>query len=113
MVQRLLFNRIDAKPAAPTIGCQHYLIADALPHKTESALPFIEFAKSRTKPALNAPVRQHHPPATRIMGLRQHGVIASLISFTSSRGLRPNSITIASSVGCGSSKSSNWLCSKV
>jgi hypothetical protein len=71
MVQWFLFNRIDAKPAAPTIGRERHPIAHALPNETKSALSFVELAKSRTKAALDAAVREHHPPASRVIGLRQ------------------------------------------
>src|SRR5207253_4320539 len=71
MVQRFLFNRIDTKSAAPAIRGQYHPIAHPLPDETESALSFIEFAKSRTEPALDTPVRQRLPPTRRIIGLRQ------------------------------------------
>src|SRR5205823_4253832 len=71
MVQRFLFNGIDTKPAAPAIGGQHHPIVDPLPNETKSALAIAELAKPRTKPALNAPIRQYRPPATGIIGLGQ------------------------------------------
>jgi hypothetical protein len=40
-----------------------------LPNETKSALAFVELAKSRTKPAFNAPIRQLRPPSPRIIGL--------------------------------------------
>jgi hypothetical protein len=73
MIQRFLFDWIDTKSAAPPISRQHHSIAYALPHKTKSALTIVKLAKSRTKPALDAPVRQHQPPATGIIGLCQCG----------------------------------------
>lgn len=77
MIQRFLFNRIDTKPAAPAISRQHHSIVCALSDKTKSALSVMQFAKSRTEPALDAPIRQHHPPATGIIRLCQrcdHGL---------------------------------------
>jgi hypothetical protein len=71
MIQRFLFNRIDTKPAAPAISRQHHSVAHALPHKTKSALAITQFAKSRTKPAFDAPVRQYHPPATGVVRLHE------------------------------------------
>ena len=71
MVQRFLFDRIDAKPAAPAIGCEHHPIAHTLPNETKPALPFVQLAESRTQSALNAPVRQLRPPSTGIIGLCQ------------------------------------------
>src|SRR5438552_10878123 len=71
MVQRLLFDRIDTKPTAPTVGGQHHSIAHALTHETKSALPFVQLAKPRTQLALDTPIRQHHPPASRVIRLRQ------------------------------------------
>src|SRR5205814_1304336 len=38
---------------------------------TKSALPFVQLAESRTKPAFNAAVRQHNPPASGIIGLHK------------------------------------------
>jgi hypothetical protein len=71
MVQWLLLDRIDAKSAAPSIGGQDHAVAHPLPNETESALSFVELAKSRTKPALYAPVRQHRPPPPGIIRLPQ------------------------------------------
>src|SRR5882724_610247 len=71
MVQGFLLDRIDTKPAAPAIGGQHHSIARPLTHKTKTALTFVQFAKARTQPALNAPVGEHHPPAARKIRLRQ------------------------------------------
>jgi hypothetical protein len=34
-----------------------------LPDETKSTLVFMQFAKTWTKPALDAPIRQHYPPA--------------------------------------------------
>src|SRR5262249_10251860 len=73
MIQRFLFNRIDTKPAAPAIGGQHYLIGHPLPDETESALPFVQLAKPRTQPALDASIGQHRPPPRSIIRLRQRG----------------------------------------
>ena len=71
MVQRFLLNGIDTKSAAPAIGRQNHPIAHALPNETKPALAFIEFAKPRTQPALDTPIRQRLPPTRRIIGLRQ------------------------------------------
>ena len=72
MAQRFLLDWIDTKPGAPAISGEHHLIAHALPNETKSSLPFIKLAKSRTDAALNAPIRQHRPPSTGIIRLRQH-----------------------------------------
>src|SRR5438093_5175796 len=56
MIQRFLFNGIDTKSAAPAISRQNHSIARTLPNETEPTLTIIKFAKSRTKPALNAPI---------------------------------------------------------
>jgi hypothetical protein len=69
MVQRFLFNRIDAKPAAPAIRGHNHPIAQSLPDETESALAFVELTKSRAQPAFDAPIWQHRPPATHLIGL--------------------------------------------
>jgi hypothetical protein len=70
MIQRLFLDRIDTKSAAPAVGGEHHSVATALPHETKSALAIPQLAKSRAQPALNAPVRQRHPPAPRIIRLR-------------------------------------------
>src|SRR5439155_12888343 len=48
MVQRFFLNRIDTKSAASSVGSQHDSIAHALPHKTKTALSFVQFAKPWT-----------------------------------------------------------------
>jgi hypothetical protein len=69
MIQRFLLDWIDTKPTASAVGGQHHPIAHALSNETESALSVVQFTKPRTKPALNAPVGQDHPPAPGIIGL--------------------------------------------
>jgi hypothetical protein len=61
----------DTESAASSVRGQYHSIAHALPDKTKSALTFVQFAKSWTQPALDAPVGQHRPPAAGIIGLRQ------------------------------------------
>src|SRR6266480_3847749 len=48
MVERFLFNRIDAKSAAPAISGQHHPIAHSLPNETKPALALVQFTKPRT-----------------------------------------------------------------
>src|SRR5258706_13228601 len=62
MIQRLLSNRINAEPAAASIGGQHNPVAAVLPHKTKPPLPLVEFAHTRTNVALDAAVFQPVPP---------------------------------------------------
>ena len=69
MIQRFLFNRIDTKAAAATIGRKYDAITRALPHKTEAALSFVQLTKSRAKSAFDATIWQHHPPAAWIVRL--------------------------------------------
>src|SRR6266568_3171159 len=71
MIQRFFLDRIDTKPAAPPIGGEHHPIPHPLPDETKSALTFVQFAKSRAKPALDSPIRQSRPPTTGIIRLLQ------------------------------------------
>src|SRR5262249_2916949 len=71
MIERFLLDRIDTKPAAPAIRCEHHPVADALPNKTKTALTFVELAIARTQPALDAPIFRHRPPTPGIIGLLQ------------------------------------------
>src|SRR5215510_7399280 len=71
MIQRLLLNRIDTEPAAPPVGGQHHSIPYPLADETKPALAFIQLAKPRTKAALDAAVREHHPPASGVIRLPQ------------------------------------------
>jgi hypothetical protein len=40
-----------------------------LPHKTETALSFVQLTKSRAKPAFDATIQQYHPPAALVIRL--------------------------------------------
>src|SRR5439155_1999772 len=71
MIQRFLLDRIDTKSAASAVGRQHHPIANSLTHKAKSALTFIQLAKPRAEPALNASIGQHRPPATGVIRLHQ------------------------------------------
>ena len=71
MVQRLFLDRIDTEPAAATISRKNHLVTHTLTHETEPALTIVQFAKTRTEPALDAPVGQQRPPATGMIGWRQ------------------------------------------
>jgi hypothetical protein len=69
MVQWLFFDRINTKAAAAAVGREHHPITDALPNEAETALPVIQFAEARAKPALDSPVWQSLPPAATIIRL--------------------------------------------
>jgi hypothetical protein len=71
MIQRFLFNRIDTEPAASAVRGEHQSVAYTLTDKAKSALPLVQFAKTRAEPALDAPVGQHHPPVRRMIRLTQ------------------------------------------
>src|ERR1051325_3963273 len=97
MVQWLILNLIDAKSAAPAVSGQHYLIPHPPTHKTKSALSFIQFAKARTKPALDAPIRQHHPPLSDVIrlclrGNHSHDSIFSRRVLSSKYAIRTNNV---------------------
>lgn len=61
MIQRLLFDRIDAKPARSSIGRQNDLILLPRPDKAEPLLAFLKGAVARTEIALDAPVLELVP----------------------------------------------------
>jgi hypothetical protein len=71
MIQRFLLNRIDTEPAASAVRREHHSVAHTLTDKTKSTLPLVQFAKTRTEPALDAPVGQHHPPVRKMIRLTQ------------------------------------------
>ena len=54
MVQRLLFDRIDAEPGAAAIGGQHHPAVAVLADKTESAVTRLEHATARAQIADDA-----------------------------------------------------------
>jgi hypothetical protein len=67
MVQRFLFDRVDAESARSPVGRQDDLILPSRAYETEPLLSFMQLAVSRTQVALNPPVfkpvpvfRRHH-----------------------------------------------------
>ena len=64
MVQRFLFNRIDAKPGS-AIRSQYDLIIDPPANKTQATLPFMQFAGAWTNIALNTPIVAEMPITRR------------------------------------------------
>ena len=52
-IQRLLFNRIDAKSRGPTVGGQHHLVINVLAYKASAALAFMQLAVTWAEVALN------------------------------------------------------------
>ena len=49
VIQRLLFNGIDTKTCAATVGIEHHLVPLDLAHKTKAPISFLHFALPRTK----------------------------------------------------------------
>jgi hypothetical protein len=56
VIERFLFDRIDAEAAGSAISGQNDLVFAASAHEAEAALALVELAVTRTKIALNAPV---------------------------------------------------------
>jgi hypothetical protein len=56
MIQRFLFDRIDAKPARSPIGRQNNLVLPSRTDKAEPPLPFLERAIAGTQIALDASI---------------------------------------------------------
>jgi hypothetical protein len=63
MVERLLFNRIEAEAGRPPIGREHNVAVCARPHEAKPPLPFVQFAFARAKVALDAAVSEPMPIA--------------------------------------------------
>src|SRR5574338_272214 len=63
MVERLLFDRVDAKAARPAVARQHETVALARAHEAETALTLMQLAEARTDVALDAPVVEFVPMA--------------------------------------------------
>jgi hypothetical protein len=71
MIERLLFDRIDAKTGGAAVGGEHHLAADILANEAGAALAFVQLAIAWTEIALNAfwpafGARQAVPPAPRV-----------------------------------------------
>src|SRR5690606_3478988 len=61
MIERLLFDRIDAEPARTSVRVELDLSAFDAAHEAQSALSLVHLARSRTDIALNATVRKKMP----------------------------------------------------
>ena len=61
MIERLLFDRIDAVAARAAVGGQHDLVVLAGADKAEAALPLVQLAVAGTNVALHAAVFQPVP----------------------------------------------------
>jgi len=70
MIERLLFNWIDAEPRGASISCKHDLAALPRPHKAQTPLAFMQLAVSRANVALDAAVVQKVPIAAWLAGKR-------------------------------------------
>lgn len=68
MVERLLFNRVDAESAGTAIGREHDLVVLARPNEAQPALPLAQFAEARANIALNAAVIDFVPIFCRDVG---------------------------------------------
>ena len=64
MVQRLLFDRIDAKPGCPSVAGQRDAASPRLSYKTEPPLAVPQLAIPWTQVALNPPILQPMPPVS-------------------------------------------------
>ena len=61
MMQRFLFNRIDAEPARAAIGREHNAMVLPRSDETEALLPFVQLAITRAEIALDASVLKLMP----------------------------------------------------
>jgi hypothetical protein len=71
VIERLLFDRIDAESRGATIGREDHRFAFALAHKTQPALAVVQPAVARAQVALDAAVVEPVPPACREMFVRR------------------------------------------
>jgi hypothetical protein len=65
MVERLLLDGIDAEAGGAAVGCEHDLVSLARAHEAKATLTFVQFAITGTDIALNAPVFEPVPIASR------------------------------------------------
>ncbi len=72
VVERLLFDGVDAVSTRPAVGRENNLVVFASTDKTKTALPFVQLAESRAEITLNAPVFQLVPVLGRYGGVN-HG----------------------------------------
>jgi hypothetical protein len=63
VVQRFLFDRIEAEARRAAIRGKDDLVAGPRPHKAQPALTFVQLAFSRAEIALDAAVREGVPIA--------------------------------------------------
>src|SRR5262249_31208152 len=63
MVERLLFDGIEAEPRRAAVRREHHLPADVLADEAERALAVAHLAKAGAKIALDPAVRERVPPA--------------------------------------------------
>jgi hypothetical protein len=61
MVQRLLFDRIDAEPARPPIGGEDDPAVPAGTYEAQTALALVQLAQARAQVALDSPVVERVP----------------------------------------------------
>src|SRR5262249_29167967 len=74
MMERFLFDRIDAETARAAVGGQHHAVADALPHEAHAALAVLQLAIAWTRVAMDAASIGAMPPACEKFG---HGALSS------------------------------------
>lgn len=63
MIQRFLFDRVDAKAAGAAIGDELDFIVEALAYVTQPALPLAKMAVAWAQVALQAPIVEAMPVA--------------------------------------------------
>ena len=66
MVERLLFDRIDAEPRGAPVGGQYHLLAFAHAHEAGAALAVAQLAITRAQIALDAAIIQPVPVPRRM-----------------------------------------------
>ena len=84
MVERFLFNRVDAKAGAAAIRRQHHRIGLAGPDKTQPSLSVMQPTFPRAKITLNSAIIQSMPPTGRITR-RSSGMLSEPVHAISGR----------------------------
>src|SRR5882672_824557 len=68
MIERLLLDRIDAKPGGLSVAREDDFLAHALAHEAERTLPVVQAAEARAEVALDPAVGELVLPAPRFVG---------------------------------------------
>ena len=86
MIERLLFDRVDAETRRAAIGRQHDRVAFALAHEAGATLALVQAAVARAEVALDAAIVQSVPPAA--------GMVAHVFALSAAKSCSFHLITV-------------------